>query len=274
MVALRLGVALAADALWTQRSVVADTSAFSVKEVGNEHRLYVGDKQHSFWHDIPFDAGVSKIDEKVYHFVCEMPMGDTAKREVSHTEPFNPIVHETIEGEATHLKHTAADGWTGPFLNDGSFPQTWESPSHKRKPSRKKGIPHFIGDNKPLDAIMINHIPCKVGAIHRVRILGAFAIIHDDDLDIHTGPDTDLDWKVVVQDVDDPDAPPGDIREVMSPGQRSALQNWYKHHEIANGGKEKVLYQNGAWSTHEAATKLVQEFHEHWETLFAGKADL
>lgn len=271
---MRLGLVLAgaaSDDLWVQRDVVADKAAYSVKEVGNQHQLFVGGKQHSFWHDIPLQDG-----DDVFHFVCEMPMGDTAKREVSHTEAFNPIVHETVEGEATHLKHTAGDGWTGPFLNDGSFPQTWESPAHKRKPSRKRGVPHFIGDNKPLDAIMVNHVPCKVGAVHRVRILGAFAVIHDDDMDIHSGPDTDLDWKVVVQDIDDPHrtAPEGTIQDVLPAQQRSALQSWYKHHEIANGGKEKILYKNGQWESGPSATKLVMEFHEHWQTLFAGKSDL
>lgn len=273
MMRLTLALASATEGYWLTKNIVSgDLGQFRVEEHGEEHRLFVGAKQHSFWHDIPLHAA----DENIFHFVCEVPKGDSAKREVSHTTAFNPIVHEHVDGEAQHFNHMTHDGETGLFLNEGSFPQTWESPDHRELAHRDNDL-YYIGDSKPLDALQVNEKPCKVGEIQRVRILGAFGLVHDDDQEASVGGNEHLDWKIIVQDIDDPDRlfPEGGLKEIIPGHMRMNLLEWYKHHKKADGGYEAKILGKGTWYAQKMATDLVDEFHSHWAGLFvSAHADL
>lgn len=74
-----------------------------------------------------------------------------------------------------------------PF-NYGAFPQSWENPAVEHPDTKAKG------DNDPLDVVEIGSGVLATGSVKRVKVLGTYALIDEGEMD----------WKVVVVDVDDP----------------------------------------------------------------------
>lgn len=62
-------------------------------------------------------------------------------------------------------------GRPGAAHTDGAIAQTWEDP---RALDEATGL---TGDNDPIDVLQLNKAPCARGAIQRVRVLGALALI-------------------------------------------------------------------------------------------------
>ena len=69
-----------------------------------------------------------------------------------------------------------------------ALPQTWEDPKYIH-PDTGAG-----GDNDPVDVLQINDMPCEVGDVMSVRVLGTLALVD--------GGETD--WKLIVARNGDP----------------------------------------------------------------------
>lgn len=270
---LTIALAAAAEELWLNRDVQKQDAAWRVEEKGNEHRLFVGTKPLSFWHDVPLYA-----EDGIFNFICEIPKGEAAKRKISHTHEFNPIVHSHVDGEAQHYKHATHSGQTGLFLNAGTLPQTW-APAHFKIHAKSSNVherisehgaswKHMEGDEEPLDALQVNGRPCKIGEIQRVRVLGAFAVVHDEDGEGHVEEGSQLDWKIIVQDVDDPDRIEGKLDQVLAIGQRHNLLDWYTHHKIADGGTKAQIMGGRSWYPESKATGIIKTMHSMYLDLF------
>ena len=169
-------------------SVEADEFDLSklVVEANNTAALtqyhYFYDKEHiSPWHQIPFVASEAESG-KLLHFVCEIPRGTTAKNEIHKSVAFNPVIQDIDKhGNPRHYQY-------GPSLvNYGAIAQTWEDPEAI---SPDTG---FGGDNDPIDVLQINNLPCDVGEVMPVRVLGCLALVDDDETD----------WKLIVTDARD-----------------------------------------------------------------------
>merc|ERR1719238_1838099 len=165
------------------------------------------------WHSIPTRAG----GEDLYHFVCEIPKGTTAKMEIIKEEPHNPIMQDTKkDGSLRYYKYNPE---VGSLVNYGAIPQTWEDPNVKDKHT------NVGGDNYPIDALQLNDRPCQIGEVYRVRIVGAFALVD--------GGKTD--WKILAVDADD--AATDNIKDVsdVPDEKKTALVEWFKHYKTAEG---------------------------------------
>ena len=105
-------------------------------------------------------------------FVCEIPLGTRAKTDIHKTAAHNPVIQDVHkDGSLREYMYSPS------IVNYGAIAQTWEDP---KKPDDDTG---FGGDNDPIDVLQLNGSPCKPGGIQRVRVLGALALVDDDETD-------------------------------------------------------------------------------------------
>jgi len=201
------------------------------------------------WHDVPLHTG----EQGVFHCIVEIPRMTRHKMEVNTKEPGNPIAQDVKKGKLRD--------YHGPiYWNYGMFPQTWEDP-HVEHPELK-----VVGDNDPLDAVEISSGAFATGAIARVKVLGALAMIDDGELD----------WKVICIRTDDPLAAElqdiGDV-EAKCRGVVSGIREWFRWYKTPD---DKALngfgFQGRALSRAEAL-EVLAETHEAWRKLCEGKTD-
>lgn len=198
------------------------------------------------WHDVPYAASsVDGSDERLLHFVCEIPVGTTAKHEIHKSVPFNPVIQDVKKGKPRFYAY-------GPsIVNYGAIAQTWEDPKFITKETG------FGGDNDPVDVLQINSRPCFVGEIMPVRVLGCLALVDDDETD----------WKLIVVDARD-EATAGfkDIEDV--PVERvSELREWFRVYKTAEGkGPNKFGLEEKAMGA-AFAMAVADETHELWRTM-------
>ena len=223
------------------------------------------------------------------NFVCEIPMGVTAKLEVQKKLPNNPIMQDTKKGAlrcappprhshrppptkrwpqevlarlpALPLSRARSGACAGadytygsPFFNYGMLPQTWEDPA-------KKGFNGTLGDNDPLDVMEIGSRPFKMGEMRPVKILGDLELIDQGELD----------HKIIVIDAADPMAAKlssaSDLKTVM-PGVLEKLIEWLKMYKTTDGKAINVLASDTPKTAAEAAA-VVSECHASWTALKA-----
>ncbi|EFJ51136.1 hypothetical protein VOLCADRAFT_48402, partial [Volvox carteri f. nagariensis] len=100
--------------------------------------------------------------------------------------------------------------------NYGGIPQTWEASD---LPDALTGLP---SDNDPLDFLEIGSEPIPVGGVVCVRVLGALALIDQNETD----------WKVVVLSTKDPRvAQWRDISDVP-PEMRQQLYEFFRTYKV------------------------------------------
>lgn len=232
-----------------------------------EHRLMVGDKQHSFWHDVPLRPD---DNDEVFHFVCETPIGTKLDMQVQKETAGNPIVQEVNEdGSPAIYSHAQQAGTSGIFaegmiVNHGFLSQTYTHPDHKEPGHGLKyhdsELHDLSGDDGVLDALQINDRPCTIGEIQKVRILGSFAAVDDGRLV----------WKIIVQDVADPNAAEGTLAQVVPGPRRMDIHTWFKDFQVADGGERNTLAYGGKWLPINMAMDVINESHGYWKALFEG----
>lgn len=79
----------------------------------------------------------------------------------------------------------------GVLFNYGAIPQTWE---HPQDIVVDEDGDFYPGDDDPVDALDISDIPAKTGEVIQLKVLGAFGLIDDHEID----------WKVIGINVKDP----------------------------------------------------------------------
>ena len=206
------------------------------------HFTYAGEPI-SPWHDVPFSAG----GDGLVHFVCEIARGTTAKFEIHKGLAKNPI-RQDVKKDGETVREYAY----GPSLcNYGAIAQTWEDPT---VPDDDTGLG---GDNDPIDVLQLNERPCALGEVYAVRVLGALALIDDDETD----------HKLLVVDAADPaTAAWRDVADV--PKERvDALREWFRLYKTAEGkGENKFGFGEQAVGAAKALA-IARHTHDRWRAL-------
>ena len=201
------------------------------------------------WHDIPLKSESGEY----FNMITEIPKFEKRKMEISTKEKYNPIAQD--------IKKGCPREYHGPiFWNYGCLPQTWEDPRLKH---------HALGafgDNDPIDVVEIGSKVLPVGSITKVKVLGAFAMIDDGELD----------WKVLVLSVDDKMADElNDIGDVdrKCPGVISGIREWFRWYKSPDGKPLNSFGFNERCLDKKAAEDIIMETHHLWTNLKSGVSD-
>jgi len=198
------------------------------------------------WHDVPFTLGNDERGAPLLSFVCEIPRHTREKVEIHKSLAYNSLQQD---------KHK--DGSLRTYVyspskcNYGAITQTWEDPNI---PDEDTGLG---GDNDPIDVLQLNEAPCVRGAIQRVRVLGGLALIDDGETD----------WKLLVVDVDDPDAPDWhDVGDI--PVERvEELRTFFRVYKTAEGKPENKYGLDARAVDAAHAVRVARHTHEFWKKI-------
>jgi inorganic pyrophosphatase len=237
-----------------------DASKITTETVGDHPSLdfrvfynYDG-KRISPWHDIPMSAGKSEDGQNLYHFICEIPLGTTAKMEVNKELEFNPIAQDTKKGKLRFYKYNPE---VGSVCNYGAIMQTWEDPNHIDA-STNAG-----GDNDPVDVLQINKRPCKMGELYSVKVLGTLAMVDDGETD----------WKMIVADINDPATKDmKDINDVPTE-QVDELREWFRLYKTAEGKGENKFGLDEKAMDSAFSQKVLEGTFGDWKNLVGGSKE-
>lgn len=194
--------------------------------------------RHTFvspWHDIQ----LPKLDTSDIYlpFVCEIPMGTSAKMEVNLKEKFNTITQDVENGEPRLLPIKTR-------FNYGMLPQTYESP---QRPCHVSG---FFGDGDPVDMVDISSSSSSstadVGSVFAVKLLGSFCFIDGQRAD----------WKVIVSR-NFSDSPTGSLEEIFS---------FFENYKGPDSGN--YIFDNRKLFSPEETLQVIREAHESYKQLF------
>ncbi|KAK6461433.1 inorganic pyrophosphatase [Scheffersomyces coipomensis] len=241
-------------------------SAATIANIGNinqgtkyttDFKNYAIDKNTgsviSYFHDIPLDLNVEKREANM---IVEIPRWSNAKFEISTSLPGNPIVQDVKKGEVRFVKNLFP--YHGYIHNYGAFPQTWEDPTTKNESI------NLYGDNDPLDVCEIGSNIISTGTVKRVKILGSIALIDDGELD----------WKVIVVDIEDPLAKEVfDIHHLFlkTPGLLESTRSWFRDYKLADGKPQNEFAFNGKYKNSQETIEIIQECNQSWKRLINGQ---
>uniref|UniRef100_A0A671SJB4 inorganic diphosphatase n=1 Tax=Sinocyclocheilus anshuiensis TaxID=1608454 RepID=A0A671SJB4_9TELE len=224
--------------------------SFSVEERGRDntadYRLYFKNTEGKYispFHDIPIYADEA---ENIFHAVVEVPRWTNAKMEIATKDPLNPLKQDLKKGNLRYVSNVFPH--KGYIWNYGAIPQTWEDPGHR------DGDTGCCGDNDPIDVCDIGSKICSRGEVLRVKVLGTLALIDEGETD----------WKVIVINVEDPEAEDfNDIEDVrrLKPGFLQATLDWFRMYKVPDGVNRDF------------AIKTVKDTHSFWKALISKKTD-
>lgn len=212
----------------------------------------------SYFHDV-----LLNLNNSTANMVVEVPRFSNAKFEISTALAGNPIVQDIDKfKECRYVPNLFP--YHGYIHNYGALPQTWEDPTT----SHTLGIDGYSvkGDNDPLDCCEIGSAILKTGDVRRIKILGSIALIDDGELD----------WKIIVIDVNDPIASQlDDINDVdkFMPGLLRATREWFRDYKIPTGKSSNEFAYNANFLPRIDTLTVVQECHESWKKLISGAID-
>lgn len=178
-----------------------------------------------------------------------------AKLEIHKGHEPNPLIQDTVGNNKLRFYKYGES-----IVNYGAIAQTWEDPDVK-DPDTGLG-----GDNDPIDVLQLNSKPCRRGAVQRVRVLGALALVD--------GGDTD--WKLLVVNVDDSTETTGpatwrrvnDIpKDILG-----EIRQWFKMYKTAEGKSENVFALDGKAVDADHAFRVAQRTHKHWRDFVDGNS--
>lgn len=208
-------------------------------------------KRISPWHDIPMDAGVDATGAKLVHFICEIPLGTTAKMEVNKELKFNPIAQDTKKGALRFYKYNPE---VGSICNYGAIMQTWEDPDVPH-PDTQAG-----GDNDPVDVLQINSRPCKMGELYAVKVLGTLAMVDDGETD----------WKLIVVDSKDPEFNSYNDIDDVPVEKVNELREWFRLYKTAEGKGENKFGLDEKAMPSAYAHEVLKDTFGLWKNMVSG----
>jgi len=197
------------------------------------------------FHDIPLWADKEK---QIANFVVEIPRGEHAKLEISRAFPLNPIKQDEKKGKLRYV-HDAY-----PF-NYGAFPQTWENPLIIDPDTQARG------DLDPLDVVEIGAKTHKTGDVVRVKVLGTWAMIDEGETD----------WKVLVIDVNDPDAAKYNQASDVPQALVEKCFTFLRDYKIPDGAPPNKFAFNNELKGRDLALQKMAEMHHEWHLLVTGQ---
>jgi len=210
---------------------------------------FKGSEAASPWHDIPLRGNTPGT----LNMVVEIPRYTLAKMEVDTKAVNNPIVQDEKKGNVRY--------YHGPlFWNYGCVPQTWEDPNVKNHET------DMFGDNDPLDVVEIGSSTLSFGQVAEVKPLGVFSMLDDGELD----------WKVIAVSTADPLYEQlnsvSDV-DALCPGTLSGIREWFRWYKTPDGKPINAFGHNEECLSAQKAMEVVEETHEFWQNLKAGKSD-
>lgn len=248
----------------TSASASTPATAYLTEDIGEpgtpSFRVYVHECERgvplshatrlSPWFDVPLRPDPSARD--VFSFVVEIPKGTNAKMEAALDEEFHPIKQDkNKDGSLRYIKHGDK------LFNYGFLPQTWEDPRVSTYDDDGTGYP---GDGDPIDAVELGETVAAMGEIKKVKVVGALALLDE----------REMDWKVLVVDVNHPAAnliqAVEDIEEHF-PGAMEAVRTWYKVYKVADGKAENSYAFGGKVLDKNRSLEAVEECHKLWRAL-------
>jgi inorganic pyrophosphatase len=172
--------------------------------------------------------------------------------EINKLAPYNPVKQDLKDDVVRHV--TFGDL---PF-NYGAFPQTWEDPNIKNTI-----IGHAVGgDNDPLDVIELSETPIKMGKVSIVKILGCIPLIDSQEVD----------WKILVIDVNSPLAEQmNDVTDIEEE-RLSAITYWLRMYKTSDGKPQNVIALEGRAQNRDYCLNIIEENHERWKWLMKNGA--
>ncbi|KAK2077229.1 hypothetical protein QBZ16_004863 [Prototheca wickerhamii] len=201
------------------------------------------------WHNVPLIAGTG-----LHSFIVEMPKDSSAKFEVQTEAPLNPIKQDLTDAGELRYYHSNLT-W-----NYGLLPQTWEDPAFVNPEV------NATGDNDPTDVVEIGSTRFATGDIVPVKILGAFALLDQ----------TELDWKVIAIAAEDPLAEEvNDILDVdrVMPGRLAEIREFYRTSKVPDGKPENSFGFDEKPLSREYTLGVVSQTHGFWLSLVSGARD-
>ena len=162
----------------TERPISAEVAADGLAKT----YYYLQEEQSndflSAWHDIELIP--STMESSHLTGVIEISKGNTAKLEISLTEPHNPVMSDTNKNKETGLRQLRHYGIPTTF-NYGFIPQTWESPEEN-------------GDCDPIDLVDLSLDSTKpLLGVSDYLVLGCLGLIDQGEID----------WKVLGLEVNE-----------------------------------------------------------------------
>jgi len=196
------------------------------------------------WHNVPLTA-----DNGLFNMVTEIPKFTQAKMEIDTKSEYNPIVQDTKNGKPRF--HPGPIYW-----NYGALPQTWEDP----KIRGGDAVFGAFGDNDPVDVVEIGAEVLPMGCITPVKVLGAFSMIDDGELD----------WKIIAIKAGDPKFDEmhdiGDI-DKHYPGTVSGIREWFRWYKAPDGKPLNRFGHNEAPVNRIEAERVITEASEAYSRL-------
>ena len=187
------------------------------------------------WHDLELIP--STMESAHLTGVIEISKGNTAKLELSLSEPHNPVLSDTNKNKETGALQLRHYGLPCTF-NYGFIPQTWESPEEN-------------GDCDPIDIVDLSLTDTKpLLAVSDYLILGCLGLIDQGEID----------WKVLGLEVTE--AKTLDITSIedfekLFPGRVSEIREWFRMYKTLDGKPENEFTENGRLYTQKETLAIV-----------------
>ena len=251
-----------ASAITTKDVKSTDSSSrYAIVSVVNEEnedekRFYFTLEHHGYinpLHDIPLHAD---REHGVLNMVVEIPRWTNAKYELRTRLPLAPIMQDEKKGKPRFVQNVYP--YKGYIWNYGCFPQTWEDPTQVHMETGA------LGDGDPLDVCEIGQAIAQVGQVKPVKVLGVLGMIDEGEMD----------WKVIVIDVRDPSAAGlNDVEDLYRamPGLVHATFSWFRTYKVPDGKDENKFAFRERIQSRQYAVEIVNECHQSWKKLVAGK---
>lgn len=207
----------------------------------------------SYFHDVPLGLD---LERKTATMVVEIPRWSNAKFEISTSVPGNPIMQDVKKDKVRFVKNLFP--YKGFLFNYGAFPQTWEDPTIMHDVA---GLP---GDGDPVDVCEIGSDVLSTGTIKTVKILGSLALVDDGELD----------WKVIVVNVEDPLANEvSDINDVFEkcPGLLESTREWFRNYKLPDGKLQNKFAFNETYRDQQETIDVILQCHGAWLRLIKGE---
>ncbi|KAG2499578.1 hypothetical protein HYH03_002521 [Edaphochlamys debaryana] len=205
----------------------------------------------SYWHHVPLNMTRGPDGSVEFWAAVEIPRGTNAKIETQTWMPYTPMAQSLLSGSYNRTGIKTSDlryyKVGASLVNYGSIVQTWEASD---APDELTGLP---ADNDPLDFVEIGAAPVPVGAVVRVRLLGAMTLIDQGETD----------WKLVTVNTRDPGgASWSDIGDVPA-ALRQHVFEFFRTYKVAEGKSLNRFWVAGRNATTSAA--------EDWQEAFVGR---
>ncbi|KYO03276.1 putative inorganic pyrophosphatase [Plasmodium gaboni] len=201
------------------------------------------------WHNIDL-----KNDDGTYNMIVEISKYNYIKLEIQLKEKFNIIKQDKKKGKLRYYHNSI-------YWNYGALPQTYEYPKHiYQNKSKTNNEPLFFnGDNDPLDIIDIGSASLKIGQVVPVKILGAFTLIDEGELD----------WKIIA--INKEDKHYEDINSLSDidkyyPHTLSLLLEWFRSYKMADTKKLNLISKQ-LYDKKESEELITKTHHYYLEFL-------